>query len=157
MYDLVTRMESILTQSSAGRGQVGTLVGQVRNCTVTPNNASVQIDQVVSNRQSVLNQLSSMSNTAGTDGTSLISGLQAAIRESISADQYYSSWMKYLYTNYYYTFPVGCPSGAAPLNGDYNTAQAASTRASQAKQDFVDIFNPIAESFGLQTWDPGEI
>lgn len=157
MYDLVTRMESILTQSSAGRGQVGKVVGDVRNCVVTPNTASVAIDQVVSNRQSVLNQLSSVTNTAGVEGTSLISGFQTAIRESITADQYYSMWMKYLYTNYYYTRPVGCPSGSAPLNSDYNTAQAASGRASTAKQDFVNIFNPIAESFGLQTWDPGDI
>lgn len=157
MYDLVTRMESVLTQSAAGRGQVGKVVGDVRNCTVTPNTAAIEIDQVVSNRQSVLNQLSSLTNAAGVDGTSLISGLQTAIRESITADEYYSRWMKFLYANYYYTRPIGCPSGTAPLNGDYTTAQAASGRASAAKQDFVDIFNPIAESFGLQTWDSGDI
>ena len=157
LYDLATRMESVLTQSSAGRGQVGQVVGDVRNCRVTPNTAAIEIDQVVSNRQSVLNQLSSLNNSAGAEGTALISALQTAIRESITADQYYSAWMKYLYANYYYTRPIGCPSGSAPLNGDYSTAQAASGRASTAKQDFVNIFNPIAESFGLQAWDPGEI
>jgi hypothetical protein len=157
LYDLVTRMESILTQSSAGRGQVGKVVGDVRNCTVTPDTAAIEIDQVAVNRQSVLNQLSSLTNAAGVDGTSLISGLQVAIRESVTAGQYYSMWMKYLYASYYYTRPIGCPSGSAPLNADYSAAQAASGRASAAKKDFVEIFNPIAESFGLKTWDPGEI
>lgn len=157
LYDLAARLQSVLTQSSAGRGQVGAVVGSVRNCTVTPNTAANEIDQVVANRQSILQQLGSISNTGGTDGTALITTFQNAIRESITADQYYSLWMKYLYANYYYTRPIGCPSGSAPLNADYNTALAASTRATSAKQQFVEKFNPIAESFGLPTWDPGDI
>lgn len=157
LYDLAVRLENILEQSSAGRGQVGQVVGNVRSCSVTPNTAAFEIDQVVTNRQLVLGQIVGLTNNAGPEGTALINSLQSAIQNSIDADIYYAMWMRYLYSRYYYTYPIGCPSGSAPTNSDYDMAVTYSGRASTAKQQFVDQFNPIAEALGLATWDPGNI
>lgn len=157
LYDLAIRLENILDQSSKGRGQVGKTVGDVRSCSITPNTAAIEIDQVVANRRTVLSSITSLTNNAGPDGSALIGSLQSAIQNSIDADIYYASWMRYLYSRYYYTYPIGCPSGSAPTNSDYDMAVEASGRASASKQQFVDLFNPIAESFGLTTWDPGTI
>lgn len=157
LFSVATELQRILTLSSQGRGAVGTVVGNVRNCSVTPDVAAREIDQVVANRQAVAQQLSTLSNTGGAESQEAIDVLRTAIRESILADQYFSSWMKYLYANYYYAVPVGCPNGSAPLNGSYESAQAASDRASAAKQQFVERFNPIAERFGQAQWSPGDI
>ena len=153
LYDLVNRLENILDQSARGRRAVGPLVSGGRTCSIDPYDASRQINAIVNNRQSVITQVSALPTSA--DGGPLVSKLQLAIQESINADRSYSDWMNYLYASYYYLFPIGCSS--APINADFADADASSARASTAKQDFVDTFNPIAESFGLRTWSPSDI
>jgi hypothetical protein len=153
LYDLVNRLENILDQSARGRGAVGPLVAGVKTCSIDPYDASRQINAIVNNRESVITQVSALPTSA--DGGPLVSKLQLAIQESINADRSYSDWMNYLYSSYYYLFPIGC--SRAPVNADFADADASSARASTAKQDFVDTFNPIAESFGLRTWSPSDI
>ena len=153
LYDLVNRLENILDQSARGRGAVGPLVAGVKTCSIDPYDASRQINAIVNNRESVITQVSALPTSA--DGGPLVSKLQLAIQESINADRSYSDWMNYLYSSYYYLFPIGC--SRAPVNADFADADASSARASTSKQDFVDTFNPIAESFGLRTWSPSDI
>jgi hypothetical protein len=83
--------------------------------------------------------------------------LQAAIQASITADRHYRNWMTSLYTDYQYTDPVGCPSGSAPRDAEFNAGDAASAQASDAKATFVDTYNPIATAMGLRTWAEDEI
>lgn len=157
LYEVVLRLDNIITQSSEGREGVGEAVGGVRDCTLDPYDAERAIDDVVFNRSTVLQQVAAVDVTGDAQAAQLVEMLQQAIQHSIDADRHYNNWISYLYTDYYYTSPIGCPSGAAPLNADYDEGTADSGRATTAKQDFVGSYNPIAESFGMRTWEYTEI
>lgn len=154
---VVLKLDVILTQSSQGRGEVAPLVTGVKACTVSPSEAGTKIDSVVRNRQSVLDQVSALDTFGNPDAVSLVAQLHEAVQASIDADRHYREWMTYLYTDYYYTYPIGCPSGAAPTNAAFDAGQAASGRATAAKAAFVDAYNPIAGRFGVATWAEKDI
>jgi hypothetical protein len=154
--DYVSRLENILQQSAAGRGQVGSLVSGVQNgCQVSPQEASAQIRTVIDNRTSVLNQLAGLSAAPNAEAQNLYSLLQQSLQSSINADTQYKAWMDYLYTDYYYTYPVGCPNGNPPMNDSFNTARADDGNSTSLKTQFVTAFNPVATRFSTTTWDAG--
>lgn len=149
------RIENILQQSAAGRGQVGPLVTGVENgCQVSPQDASAQIRTVIDNRTSVLNQLAGLSVAPNSEAQNIYSLLQQSLQSSINADTQYKAWMDYLYNDYYYTFPVGCPNGSPPKNGSFSTAQSDDANSTNLKTQFVAAFNPVATRLGLPTSDP---
>lgn len=123
------------------------------DCQVSPQDASSQIQTVIDNRTSVLNQLAGLSQPPNGGAQNLYSLLQQSLQSSINADTQYKPWMDYLYANYYYTFPIGCPSGSPPQNDAFNAAQADDGNSTTLKTQFVNAFNPVASEFGLQTWD----
>jgi hypothetical protein len=127
-----------------------------RGCQVSPYDASQQIRTVIDNRTSVLNQLAALSAAPNPEAQNLYSLLQQSLQSSINADTQYKGWMDYLYTDYYYTSPVGCPNGAPPTNQAYYAAQSDDTRSTELKTQFVDAFNPVATRFGLQTWQASD-
>jgi hypothetical protein len=154
--DYVSRLGNILQQSAAGRGQVGSLVTGVENgCQVSPQDASAQIRTVIDNRSSILNQLAGLSTAPNSEAQNLYSLLQQAFQSSINADTNYKAWMDYLYADYYYTYPVGCPNGTPPHNNLFDAARAADGTSTSLKMQFVNAFNPVAARFGFQTWDAG--
>lgn len=157
LYEVALRLENIITQSTQGRTGVGEAVGGVRECTMDPYEAERAIDAVIDNRSTVLNQVASVDVTGEPEAAALVDKLQEALQHSIDADFHYNAWISYLYSDYYYTTPIGCPSGQAPRNVDYEEATADSGRATTAKQDFVARYNPIAISFGLRTWEYTDI
>ncbi len=153
-------METLLSQSSTGRGDLGTVISQVANgCVITPANASLQIRAVVDNRTSVLNQLAGLAVPAGNaDAANLKSLLQTALQNSITADTYYKEWMDGMTTDYgsygnYYWCPNHAPTDMYPA---YGQATATDGLSSTAKGKFVAAFNPVAQQFGLGTWEAGQ-
>jgi hypothetical protein len=149
----VDKIENILTQSSSGRGQVGRLVSGVQNgCQISPYDASAQIRTVVDNRTSILSQLAALSTAPTPESQNFASLLQQSLQSSIEADNQYKAWMDYLYTDYYYTYPVGCPGGVPPTNEAFDAARTADGNSTRLKQQFVDAFNGIASFYGKQTW-----
>jgi hypothetical protein len=148
----VQRLENIVQQSTQGRGQVGAVTSGVEDCTILPNDASEQINSVVGNRTSILNQIAGLGAAPNPEAANLSSLLQQALQSSIQADIHYKGWMDFLYANYYFEYPVGCPRGNAPTDSEYDLARSADTSSSQLKQQFVDAFNPVATGFGLPTW-----
>lgn len=153
----VERIGNIVQQSASGRGQVGRLVTGVENgCRISPFDASQQIRSVIDNRTSILNQLAGQAAAPNPEGQRIHSLLQQALQSSIEADIQYKGWMDYLYTDFYNTTPVGCPSGTPPKNAAYAAARTADARASDQKRQFVDAFDPVATRFGLQTWQESD-
>jgi hypothetical protein len=153
----VTRIENIVQQSTSGRGQVGALVAGVENgCQTSPFNASQQIRTVMDNRTSVLNQLSGLSAAPNAEAQNFSSLLQQALQSSINADAQYKGWMDYLYADFYYTYPVGCPGGAPLKNAAYNAARAADTQSTSLKEQFAAAFNPVATRFSQPTWQASD-
>ena len=67
--------------------------------------------------------------------------LVQALTASWQADQKYTAWAQGVAQN-------GC-SGHAPHDANYTGAQAASGSATTAKQQFVSLWNPVAQAYGL--------
>jgi hypothetical protein len=149
-------VDGILTQSASGRQQVSSVVtGVVNGCSVTPADASATIRQVIVNRQSVLAQANALSVVDPSTGAVKVNLIQS-LNASIEASRGYQRWLDNLYSTYFNAEPVGCPDGRAPTDSNYDSATAASGRATAAKQSFVAVYNPQATAVGLRTWQESE-
>jgi hypothetical protein len=153
----VTSMETIVTQSTQGRSDLGVVLSEVENgCATTPALVLGEINDVVANRTSVLNQLAGLAVPASnTEAVQLKSLLQMALQSSINADNYYAEWMQNLTNDYAiggtYSY---CPGGAPTSYPAFDQARGADSQSTQAKQNFVAAFNPVASNLNLQTWSP---
>jgi hypothetical protein len=128
------------------------VVSGVRNgCTILPENASTAIREVIANRETVLAQAQAL-RPPTTRTASVKSELVTALQASIEANYAYANWMDYLYREYFYAPPIGCPAGGPPTDTHYDDATAASGRATAAKQSFTVIYNPLAARSGLRQW-----
>ena len=143
----VDRIENVLEQSEAGRGEVIAALGAGLECSIPPQVAGRRIASVADNRQSILLQLGSLqAPTAAADET--VTLLQRSLQQSIEADRHYRDGF----------FAMGgqahCP---LPRNEEFVLAGKLSARATSAKRRFVASFNPLARQFGRRTWSAAEI
>lgn len=157
----VTSMETILQQSQNGRADLGSVISAIsQGCGTAPQDASLRVQTVIANRESVLNQLAGMSLPDGVGEAVQLKALsQTALQSSINADNYYRQWFDGLAADYgtygnEYWCPSGAPTIAYPAVAQAHQADGVSTAAKQA---FVDTFNPIAGRFSLPTWSGGQI
>jgi serine/threonine protein kinase len=139
----VDRIENVLTQSAAGRREIATAISDGLACKISNAEAASQIDSVADNRQSILQQLASMSGpTQATDR--MVTLLQQSLQSSIEADRHYRDG--------FLTSPK-CP---LPRNRSFDLAQASDRRATTAKELFVARFDPLATSLHRRAWSAGE-
>jgi serine/threonine protein kinase len=139
----VDRIENVLTQSAAGRREIASALNAGLNCKVSNSVAAQRIDSVADNRQSILQQLGSLSGpTQGTDR--MVTLLQQGLQNSIEADRHYRDW---------FLATTGCPP---PRNQSFDLAQASDKRATRAKELFVARFDPLASSLHERVWTTGQ-
>ena len=68
------------------------------------------------------------------------------MRQSVTADRYYQTWMADFGR-------LGYACGSDPSqNTNYLAGQNASAQATAAKKAFLDIWNPMAPSYGQKTY-----
>jgi serine/threonine-protein kinase len=140
----VDRLESVLAQSTQGRGQIGNALADGLSCRIAPKEAASRLQQVIDNRRTVLDRLAGLSSpTVRAAATARL--LRQATNESIEADIHYRDGFR---------AASGCP---VPPNQDFVDARAADARASLAKARFVRAFNPLARRFDRRIWSAGEI
>ena len=139
----VYKLENFLTQSHDGRAQVMRAIAGAFDCSLPPDVAAGQLDQVQRNRQSLLEQVAAL-HVPGSETTLQASDLfQKATHASIAADWIYRDWLR--------SRPA-CPHGGRPPAA----ARAADARATSLKQRFLVVFDPLAERFGRRTWKANE-
>jgi hypothetical protein len=157
MHAFLAKMENFFAQSSQGRQQIVSAIGQVQDhCSISPDQASQQISQVADNRQSLLDQASAVTVPQSPAARSILSNFQQALQHSINADNDYSAWMENLFI-YYYEPPQGCP-GAVPTDNNYSNAVSEDSQASAAKQALVQVFDPAARRYGLRAdWQESDL
>jgi serine/threonine-protein kinase len=143
----VARIENILEQSAAGRGEIASALAGGLNCSISPREAGQRIGSVTDNRQSVLVQLGNLQ-TPTQQADEVVTRLQRALQQSIEADRHYRDGF----------FALG-PTTACPIprNRDFALAGRSDARASAAKRQFVAAFDPLAARFHSRTWTAGEI
>ena len=81
------------------------------------------------------------------NGAALKSDLVGAIKNSLDADNDFLSWAQ----------GVGGCSGSAPEDSNYQAAMNASSTAVSYKNNFVTLWNPIAQSQGFSTLTQADI
>jgi serine/threonine-protein kinase len=139
----VDRVENMLTQSAAGRREISRAIDQGLGCKISNAEAARRIDSVADNRQSILQQLGSL--TAPTPATDrMLTLLQQGLQHSIEADRHYRDG---------FLSTAKCP---LPKNPSFDLALAADRRATTAKELFVARFDPLATSLRQRAWTAGE-
>jgi serine/threonine-protein kinase len=143
----VARIENVLEQSAAGRGEIASALAGGLNCSIPPRKAGQRIASVADNRQSVLLQLGNLP-APTQQADEVVTRLQRALQQSIEADRHYRDGF----------FALG-PRTACPLprNRDFALARRSDARATTAKERFVAAFDPLAARFHSRTWSAAEI
>ncbi len=137
---------SDLARSASVRPTVQPAIDGVQSCSVSPQSGESTLQQAISTRQDILTSLQTLSPSGVPNGAQLISSLETAMQDSISADEGYQSWMVD-FAN------AGNPCGSNPgQDSNYAAGQDASNAATIAKNDFLASWNPIAPQYGQQTY-----
>jgi predicted Ser/Thr protein kinase len=143
MRPFVDRIENVLTQSAAGRREIAAAINAGLACKITNAEAAQRIGSVADNRQSILQQLVSLSGpTRATD--QMVTLLQRGLQESIEADRHYRDG---------FLSNATCP---LPKNRGFDLALASNRRATTAKEQFVTRFDRLATSLHRRAWSAGE-
>lgn len=137
-----TALDALITTSKATRGKLGDALNNVDQCQ-NLTGAAAQLVQVAAERNAEINQLKALAVDALPGGASMRDVLVEALTYSMEADQGYADWARALSGG-------GC---VAPAGHDRNwqTADVASQKATEAKLQFLSAWNPVAGSNGLPT------
>jgi DNA-binding SARP family transcriptional activator len=139
----VYKLENFLTQSHDGRAQVMRAIAGAFDCSLPPDVAAAQLDQVQRNRQSLLQQVAALQVPDSEAALHASDLFQKATHASIAADWIYRDWLR---------SRAACPRGGRlPA-----AARAADARATALKQQFLVSFDPLAKRLGRRTWKANE-
>jgi hypothetical protein len=137
-------VNSVLQASAATRQQV------VNTDLTTCDGLTAAIptlQKVVSERQGELQKAQSTDVGQLPSGSDLHTALVGAMQNSLKADQAYLAWA---------TSVKGC-SGTPPANANSQTAQTMNGQAGQSKQQFLQLWAPIAQQDNLPAYKDGDI
>ena len=139
----VYKLENLLAQSHDGRVQVVRAIAGAFDCSLPPDVAAAQLDQVQRNRQSLLQQVAALQVPDSQAALHASDLFQQATHASIAADWIYRDWLR--------SRPA-CPKGGRLPTA----ARAADARATALKHRFLIVFDPLAKRFGRRTWSANE-
>jgi hypothetical protein len=139
----VYKLENFLIQSHDGRSQVMRAIAGAFDCSLPPDVAAAQLDQVQRNRQSLLEQVAALQVPDSEAALHASDLFQKATHASIAADWIYRDWLR--------SRPA-CPRGQRLPTA----ARAADARATALKQRFLVSFDPLAKRLGRRAWKANE-
>lgn len=139
-----------IQQSASARKIVLRATGAVGGCTMMPSTGISLMDQAISQRQTVIGRLGSLSVNAIPNGPAMLTDLRQVLQHSIAADQDFIGWMQDIRDTG--TCPVNTSTDAS-----FQAAGRADTLAVKAKTKFLALWNPIARKFGQPTFTSTEI
>ena len=139
-----TAVSNLLTSSEQSRQQWNSnaLVTDVANCGNLGADIS-QIRQIANERSSEYSQATALQTNALSNGAQVKSQLMRALRISLRIDNDYLAWAQQQQSS-------GCAYGTS--SSYYQQATYLDNRATNDKQAFVDIWNPIAGQYSLPTF-----
>ncbi len=133
-----TSLDQLLSSAMNSRVQLKAGLDEANACGDL-NDALGKINAVVSDRKSQLQQAGQIDLGAFSNADSLHQTLGQAWDLSLQADQAYGRWVQWMINN-------GCGS-----NGDKDDGDTYSNQSHAAKDQFIAVWNPIAQRFGLPT------
>jgi len=139
-------LASYLSQSAAARPTVQAAISNVQNCSESPAQAEGALQQAITTRQNILQGLQTVSVGALPNGAQLVSALRTAMQNSLDADNDYHAWMADLASS-------GSPCQSNPnQDSHYVAAGTADSASTTSKEAFVSLWNPMAPTYGQQTY-----
>jgi protein kinase-like protein len=140
-------VSNLLVSSAATRKALEGAVSEVRNCSRL-RSATRRIQTVVTQRSTEYRRASALPMATLANGAAVKSDLLTALRTSLDADRDYLTWARQQMAS-------GCtPAGQSSA---YNAAFSADQQAGAAKQAFVQVWNPVADKYGVPPESPGDI
>ncbi|HEY7482954.1 MAG TPA: hypothetical protein VH912_00705 [Streptosporangiaceae bacterium] len=141
-HDQATTVDGLLDEMAASRTDLGSAMTDAASCD-TVGDAVAALDRIKGERQEQLDKAQRLPVDAIAGGDDMRDALSRAARFSLQADEQFLAWAE---------ANQGCTAGATPHDGHFDSGQDISTdQASPAKQEFVRLWNPIAEQEGLST------
>ncbi|MFD5463525.1 hypothetical protein ACFWIQ_11985 [Kitasatospora sp. NPDC127059] len=136
-------LDALLTEGGNARTQIGNAVAKVSSCPAKADiDSAVQVfDSGAKQRDGLLAKLAKLSVTDLPGGADAVNSLKSAWQLSADIDRAYASWGRAVATQ-------GC-SGTAPSTADKKHADELNPQATQAKNDFLTKWKPIATTYGL--------
>ena len=130
------KVENVLAQARDGRLAVTHAVDGALHCKLSGPQAAAQIEDVIANRNSLLDQIAALNVPDDDRARRAASLLQQAAAASFAADVGYRRAL---------LAAKRCPA---------SLDRVATARADRLKGQFVLVFNPLASRFHLKTWNP---
>ncbi|HEX3925204.1 MAG TPA: protein kinase [Streptosporangiaceae bacterium] len=138
---------TLLDSSGAARKSLAGAVGDVRNCKSLPVSVA-RIRRVVNQRNTENKQAEALTMSALTNGAAVKADLIKALHDSLSADRDYLIWARQ-------QLHSGCKPAAR--SKAYSAAFSMDSQAATSKQEFVQVWNPLAAKYGARQETPGNI
>jgi hypothetical protein len=131
-------VDGILDASGSSRSKLGAALQKLTGCS-DPAAALVSLREVGTERNNQLSQARQLQVSALPNGETLRSTLVEALNYSLTADQAFVAWGEA-------TSSYGCAQ-----DSNYEDGVTASKSATAAKVKLVELWNPIASTYGLAT------
>jgi hypothetical protein len=143
-----TEIDQILSESAATRSKLTDAIDAVADCSAVGSGVS-SLQTIADERETQREAAKTMSVDAISNGEEVKDNLVKALGASHSADLAFLSWARNAESG-------GC-AGTAPITADYRKGTRKSASAQRSKRAFLDLWNPIATSYQLETRTVAEI
>ncbi|MET8627517.1 hypothetical protein ABZW30_27845 [Kitasatospora sp. NPDC004669] len=136
-------LDGLLSEGENARAQIGNAVAKVNSCPAKADieSAAQVFDSGAKQRDGLVTKLSKLSVTDLPGGADAVNSLKSAWQLSADIDRSYASWARAVAGQ-------GC-SDKAPTTADKKHADELNPQATQAKNDFLTKWKPIATAYGL--------
>ncbi|MDF5754106.1 hypothetical protein [Spongiactinospora sp. TRM90649] len=140
-------VDDLLSDSGGARSGLGPALTSLRECSDTDSAIST-VQRVTDARREQVEKIGSLQVDAFTDGEGIKERLTSALQASLDADESFLTWGR--------RRAGDCDSDWTG-DPDYQSGLSSSTKATSAKEEFLALWNPVAEEHGLPTRAPHEI
>ena len=144
--DVMSILGGYLARSASVRPTIQPAIDGVRSCAQDPASGQAVLKQAINTRQDILNGLRTLSPAGLPNGAQLINSLIDAMQNSVTADQDYQDWMADIASG-----ASACGSNPSQ-NSHYAAGNTADAEATSAKKAFIQVWNPMAPSYGQKTY-----
>ncbi|MGD0560778.1 MAG: hypothetical protein ABSA93_38130 [Streptosporangiaceae bacterium] len=144
-----TALAALLAQSVTDRGDVIDAVVNVRDCGSKLAHDDAVFLKAASNRTRLLADLAGMSDRSALSAA-MLQDLTGAWQASAKADSDLAKWADDAMTK-------GCNKKTIESDGNLNASYGPDSQATQDKQAFASLWNPMATKYGLTTYQSSQL
>lgn len=145
-----TAVDALLERSESDRQQVIDAVNAVETCASESSvaDAGTALDAAAVRREELITGLAELDLGELPSGPSAARSLRTGWQHSADADRAFANWAD---------DARGCSPGSVPRTASYRQGVRSSGLATEAKQDFLSLWTPISDRYGLPQRDTAQL